>query len=484
MGRIWLACCPLERYAEMREELCARDAGACLLRFGAMDDFEGFLTAFPEGETGAALYVEKVDESVECAVGELARTGAARDIVVFARDVDPGHIARVFYAGATEVIAAADSEAPERLNCEVRSERGADARGEGACGGDDGSLEMPRESRGGHPSPDGCEDREAAEDDAPRPRDHADARLGGAGDHIPVSPTNDVECVRGHAEEAARGKEGGAPVVALVSARGGVGKTTLAVEFALCAAKWGLRAAVVDLDLMFGNAAAALGAEEAADIGLLIEAGGSDFDRAVERTAMRIAPGLTAWGPLRAPEQAELMAGPIDRLLASLRGVADIVFVDTSVFWGDAVAMAVASCDRCLVVGSGRDAAPSSSRLVELAERLGVPRTRMTSLYNRMGARGCSEEDAMRFEMGTALRSRMRIVEAGDDMAQAAAFGKLPELFGATNAHVRSVEACVGRLLRELGCPVEEPVEERDERDGATRRRIRLPWGGRTGGRS
>ena len=46
---------------------------------------------------------------------------------------------------------------------------------------------------------------------------------------------------------------GGAPLVAVISGRGGVGKTTLTAAMAFAAASMGLRAAVLDLDLMFGN---------------------------------------------------------------------------------------------------------------------------------------------------------------------------------------------------------------------------------------
>lgn len=466
MGRVWLACCPLDQYAYMRAELCARDAGARLLRFGEMDEFEEFASSMPQANIGAALYVRVLDAEAERAVGELARLGCASEIIVFSRELDPGIVARVFYAGATEVIAAKDGESETRLNCEARSERGPDATGDVRLGGDDGRqgasiagvCDTPSEPLAGHEG----------------------MTLGGeAGsssiDGRPAPPPSD-----GVRPSVHRGR--GAPLVTFISGRGGVGKTTLAVEFALCAAKWGLRAALVDLDLMFGNAAALLGVNECADLGELLGDRDGSFDRAVERTAMRVAPGLTVWGPLALPEQAELMAAPVERLLDVLRAVADVVFIDTSAFWGDAVGMAVASSDRCLIVGSGSQGVAPAVRAMELAVRLGVPKTRMTSLFNRLGAPGCGEEHAMRFEMGTALQSRMRVVDAGSDMAAAADFGRVTELFGANGPHVRSVEACVGRLLREMGCPVDTGDQEAsvalEERP-----RVRLPWGRRVGER-
>ena len=46
-------------------------------------------------------------------------------------------------------------------------------------------------------------------------------------------------------------------------------------------------------------------------------------------TSMRVAPGVTLWGPVAAPEQAELMARPVELLLDVLRRESDVVFIDT-----------------------------------------------------------------------------------------------------------------------------------------------------------
>lgn len=102
----------------------------------------------------------------------------------------------------------------------------------------------------------------------------------------------------------------------------------------------GLRAAVLDLDLMFGNLYDLLGADAPHDMATLIEpsAAGALAESDIVAASMRVAPGVTLWGPVAAPEQAELMARPVELLLDVLRRESDVVLVDTSVFWGDAVA--------------------------------------------------------------------------------------------------------------------------------------------------
>ena len=67
----------------------------------------------------------------------------------------------------------------------------------------------------------------------------------------------------------------------------------------------GLRAAVLDLDLMFGNLYDLLGVDAPRDMAALIEpAAGALTEPDIVATSMRVAPGVTLWGPVAAPEQA------------------------------------------------------------------------------------------------------------------------------------------------------------------------------------
>ena len=242
----------------------------------------------------------------------------------------------------------------------------------------------------------------------------------------------------------------------------------------------GLRAAVLDLDLMFGNLYDLLGADAPHDMATLIEpsAAGALAESDIVAASMRVAPGVTLWGPVAAPEQAELMARPVELLLDVLRRESDVVLVDTSVFWGDAVAAAVAASDRCLVVGDPSvSSATSAARVIELASRVGVPRTRMSAVFNRFGARGADEDVAMRFEITCALSSKIRIADGGQDLAALMAFGRADEAVGQTSAFATSVREATREMLVELGCaigPWSDMVTDRATR--TERPRIRLPW--------
>lgn len=271
-----------------------------------------------------------------------------------------------------------------------------------------------------------------------------------------------------------------APVVCAVSGSGGCGKSTIVAAMAHAASLLGLRAAVLDLDLMFGNLYDLLGADTPHDMATLIEpsAAGALAESDIVAASMRVAPGVTLWGPVAAPEQAELMARPVELLLDVLRRESDVVLVDTSVFWGDAVAAAVAASDRCLVVGDPSvSSATSATRVIELASRVGVPRTRMSAVFNRFGARGADEDVAMRFEITCALSSKIRIADGGQDLAALMAFGRADEAVGQTSAFATSVREATREMLVELGCavgPWSDMVTDRATR--TERPRIRLPW--------
>ena len=271
-----------------------------------------------------------------------------------------------------------------------------------------------------------------------------------------------------------------APVICAVSGSGGCGKSTIIAVMAHAASLLGLRAAVLDLDLMFGNLYDLMGAEAPRDMAALIEpsAAGSLAEPDVVAASMRVAPGVTLWGPVAAPEKAELMARPVELMLDILRRESDVVFVDTSVFWGDAVAAAVAASDRCLVVGDAAvSSATSAARVIELASRVGVPRTRMSAVFNRFGARGADEDVAMRFEIACSLSSKIRIADGGQDLASLMAFGRADEAIGQTSAFATSVREATREMLVELGCavgPWSDVINDRAIR--SERPRIRLPW--------
>lgn len=508
MSSVWMTCCQAQDYPLLLDEVGRRDSSARLLRFGDVASLGIMVDAFPDAACSAAIYARRHEvDGVVQAVSGLVGSGRARRVVVVVDEADPGDIARLFYAGAQEVIAASDVERDSDRSANVDDKRGAVGSSEGA---DHAAAVHHRNDAGARWAP-------------PEPADSGSYRravgLEGPNGGPIASTTAEIplrsmsgERLRQDASTAGdaaygtacEGTSGGgdrqppaanmaagmprAPIVTVLSGRGGAGKTTLVASLGCAAARMGLRVALVDLDLMFGNLYELLGVDVPDDLGRLIQAleegrPSGSFESAVESCAMRIGPGLTLWGPLDIAERAELMAPSLERLLELLRGVADIVFVDTSVFWGDAVAAAVAMSGRCLIVGGSGASSDSARRAVRLASRIGIPQTRMTSVLMGMRGREEGEEPALRFEMATALRSKARVSDGGEEVRGIRSFARLDALVGEDVPFARDVRELTERLLSELGCAVQVPASPQAVRERGERQRIRLPWKQKTGDR-
>lgn len=538
MKAIWLACCACGDYGLLQQEVEGRDAGAQVLRVGDLDGLVSMARAFPSRRGAAIIAASLFDtKDVRETVARLTAEGRVSRVVVLIEALDPSDIEGLFRAGATEVIAAhsicgsghvgegaVDSDwgvSPEP-DVFVDREPGAPRATRGPRVDDYGKAEAEHVRR--PPGPLACGDVGASvpygEDllavdmgyvhgvSLADGLDEVEGLVAGDGPHVDVTAESPVPplpfeqpAVPAWTQHLGAAGETGtlpptssapapladtastshrAPVICVISGSGGCGKSTIVATMAHAASLLGLRAAVLDLDLMFGNLYDLLGADAPHDMATLIEpsVAGALAEQDVVAASMRVAPGVTLWGPVAAPERAELMARPVELLLDILRRESDVVLIDTSVFWGDAVAAAVAACDRCLVVGDAAvSSATSAARVIELAGRVGVPRTRMSAVFNRFGARGADEDVAMRFEIACALSSKIRIADGGQDLAALMAFGRADEAVGQTSAFATSVREATREMLVELGCAVGSWSDMVADRATRTERpRIRLPW--------
>lgn len=176
--------------------------------------------------------------------------------------------------------------------------------------------------------------------------------------------------VRGRAPvEAPAASRPTIPVVAIASGKGGVGKTSLAVNLSIALTSAGCRATLLDADLGLANADVLCGIVPTGRLELVVEdadePGQSAHDplfdeappaRAMAEIAVR-APGGFLLVPgsvgvaqmtrLTARQRRSLMAG-----LASLESLSDIILVDTSAGLGAEVLGFVHAADATLVVAT------------------------------------------------------------------------------------------------------------------------------------
>lgn len=135
--------------------------------------------------------------------------------------------------------------------------------------------------------------------------------------------------ITGHAQSSA-GPHGG-KVITVFSAKGGVGKTTLATNLATYLATTGAKTLIVDLDLMFGDVAISLQVMPAHGIGDLVSMRGHLDEQGVQSVVIRHEDsGLDIIAAPSDPGVADrIPAAVVEELIRVARGTYTYIIVDT-----------------------------------------------------------------------------------------------------------------------------------------------------------
>ena len=377
MREIWIACCTDEGGALVYDEILKRDPTAQVLRVCDVDTLRSMVAAFTQ-VAGVIIRLHGLPFlDVERSVEEISRVAHVGRVVIMVDAAALSGSARLFQAGAAEVVAehavapaaarvnrtdaervipascthlGHDGDASGRQRAFV--EAGSETRPVGNAeppgwARDEATAEPVEEVWSSQPTRAAAEEpyREAREEvDGRQVPPEASRKPEQALPFNPDVPQQKVEepalssaapGARSASDfgEAAYAQSswqaqvsreaqpaGGAPIITALSGRGGCGATTIIACMAYLAAEQGLRTAVVDLDLMVGNLYDVMGMEHLSDLGQLLAAaqtGRLDEDDLM-RTAMRIGPNMTLWGPLALPEQAESMGPAVELLLGTL----------------------------------------------------------------------------------------------------------------------------------------------------------------------
>ena len=244
------------------------------------------------------------------------------------------------------------------------------------------------------------------------------------------------------------------PTVCVASARGGVGKSALAVLAALSLAKRGLSVALIDLDFQFGTCLGYLGSGETDG---LIDAGLAPKSVRVDARTLarcRTTPqrGLAAYEFCRMPEQAELLFGVADELIRAARAGFDVAVVDLPAGVNETVAQAIELADRCLFVADqGALSLESLSAQQSLCARLGIPRTKLVTVMNRCDPRHRDEGFLSRVGFETQAPQVARVLDGGSEVTQMLSIGRASELLGIQNKFATSVDALMVQVCTGLG---------------------------------
>jgi pilus assembly protein CpaE len=189
---------------------------------------------------------------------------------------------------------------------------------------------------------------------------------------------------------------GGAPVdlgkvITVFSPKGGSGKTVLATNLAVAAARSGVSTLLLDLDLQFGDSALTLGVTPRATIAdLVASAGEIDGDKLEAFVATEPLSTLSVLPAPQRPEEADVVGqSELAAVLDAARSSYGLVVVDTGPLFDAAMLAALDYTDRLLLVCNPEVTSLKNVRIgIETLDRLGFDRDRVSLVANRIGAAG------------------------------------------------------------------------------------------------
>ncbi|NJD30237.1 MAG: response regulator [Chloroflexi bacterium] len=243
------------------------------------------------------------------------------------------------------------------------------------------------------------------------------------------------------------GDRGPSRIVSVFAPKGGVGKTTLAVNLAVVAAGSGLRTALVDGSIQFGDLRGFLRAPASAP---------SMLDLPTDRIAESDLAQVMVRGPgdveiLLAPPRVEMaemvLARDLEKILSLMRRLYDVILVDTGVSLNELTLAFLDQADTILEIVT-YDAATvrNAAAMSETFAKIGYPASKVRYLINR----GDSVAGMEPAELVTAIgrEPEYRIRSEGQVVAPA---GNLGAAFVMTNPEAgvsRDVVEVARHLLR------------------------------------
>ncbi len=231
-----------------------------------------------------------------------------------------------------------------------------------------------------------------------------------------------------------------APLITLVSASGGVGKSTIALMVAHLTAARGIKTALVEGDLQFGDMGFWLGL----DVKLSSLAQGEGC------IPVPIAAQLDLFKAPVLPEVAEEISESVARLVEGIRSNYALVIADTGQFWSGLTGELLCSSDLVLLVMDQRRAsAYGAIKALELCQRLSIPAARIAFVLNR--ASGMPRGEIERIEDSLGCEELFRLADGKAAVETLVGMGRIEELVEEGAAPIPDIERLLAKLLPRIG---------------------------------
>lgn len=205
-------------------------------------------------------------------------------------------------------------------------------------------------------------------------------------------------------------------IVTIFSAKGGVGKTTLATNLAAYLASTGARTLLIDLDLMFGDVAISLQLVPAHSARDIIGMQGHLDEQAIRSiVTTHVDSGLDVIAAPADPGDADRIPGAaVEELLRVSRGVYDYVLVDTPPNLTEHVLTACDLSDLTLLIATLDIPAVKNLRIaINTLDTLGASKDARTVVLNRsdakVGLKADDVETALKHHIGASVPTSLAV---------------------------------------------------------------------------
>ncbi|MGA8016152.1 MAG: P-loop NTPase, partial [Candidatus Dormiibacterota bacterium] len=236
------------------------------------------------------------------------------------------------------------------------------------------------------------------------------------------SPMAEAEPIQPVRPRPARRTAGRADLVVVFSGKGGVGKSLIATNLAVALAADGGRAALVDLDLQFGDVGVMLHTEgHPTAIDSLAQQGEQVEAEFIEEVMATGPAGVRALLAPASPEFADLVnTANLRAILRELAKGYDHVVVDTPAHLEERNLEALEMADQIIVVSSYNLASIKDTKVsLKLLQSLGIAKERLCVVLNqthaKVGFPRSEVEENLRFRVVTALPFDPKVDECIDN---------------------------------------------------------------------
>lgn len=240
--------------------------------------------------------------------------------------------------------------------------------------------------------------------------------------------------------QRARFEEYVSPLITVVGASGGVGRSTVALLCAWLAAKSGIHTALVEGDLQFGDYGFWLGIDDEQP-----SLADGEYCQAVF-----IDENLDLFKAPLFPEAAEAVTDDAALRVQELRNDYDLVIADTGNFWSGLTANLLHDSNLFLMLVDQRVTSLCEAiRASELCARLQIPLMRLVPVYNKWSAR--SRMSAIDVQRGLDAEEVYCIPDGKGDVEELISSGHIDELIENENAAVKGVRGLLEGVLPRVG---------------------------------